>query len=191
MKQSVGINSLIFPNPVIVAGTYDEQGEPNAATLAWGGIGCSDPQSVTIAVRPSRHTFEALQRTKAFTVNLPSAVYAAETDFFGLASGRNTRKFEATGLTPVHGEFVDAPYIAEFPYCMECVVTHTLDLGSHTLFVGAVKDVKVDELYVNEQGVLDFEKANILSFDPGIKAYRAPGEFVGQAYSIGKKFISK
>ncbi|MDR1358234.1 MAG: flavin reductase family protein [Coriobacteriales bacterium] len=190
MKQSAGRLGLVFPNPVLVVGTYDQRGEPNVATLAWGGIASSGPESVSIAVRPSRYTFEALQRTRAFTVNLPSVEYAAEADFFGMVSGRTTRKLEATGLTPVHGEFVDAPYIAEFPYCMECEVVQSLDLGQHTLFIGEVKDVKIDEALMDEEGNLRWGEARILTFDSGMRTYRAPGEVVGDAFSTGRKFIS-
>ena len=190
MKQSIGLSERLFPSPVMVVGTYDKNGEPNAATLAWGGTASSGPQSVSIAVRPSRYTYEALQRTKAFTVNLPSVEHAAAADYFGLVSGRNERKFEVTRLTPVHGEFVDAPYIAEFPFCMECEVIHVLDLGVHSLFVGEVKDIKVEESFLDEQGNPQWEQARILTFDSGLRAYRAPGEVVGEAFSIGKRFIS-
>ncbi|MDR1088965.1 MAG: flavin reductase family protein [Coriobacteriales bacterium] len=190
MKQSAGRLGLLFPNPVLVVGTYDQRGEPNVATLAWGGIASSGPESVSIAVRPSRYTFEALKRTGAFTVNLPSVAYAAEADFFGMVSGRTIRKLEATGLTPVHGEFVDAPYIAEFPYNMECEVVQSLDLGQHTLFIGEVRDVKIDETLIDEEGNPRWGEAKILGFDSGMRAYRAPGEVMGDAFSIGRKFIS-
>jgi flavin reductase (DIM6/NTAB) family NADH-FMN oxidoreductase RutF len=191
MKQSLGNHGLIFPNPVLVVGTYDVNGEPNVATLAWGGIASSGPNAISIAVRPSRYTFEALQRTGAFTVNLPSVEYAAETDYFGIVSGRNVNKFEVTGLTPLHGEFVDAPYIEEFPYHLECTVTHTLDLGVHFLFVGEVKDTKISTVLIGSNGQVSWEGANILTFDAMSRTYRAPGEIVGEGFSIGKKFISK
>jgi flavin reductase (DIM6/NTAB) family NADH-FMN oxidoreductase RutF len=191
MKRSVAAPGLLFPNPVMVVGTYDKQGVPNAATLAWGGVASSGPESVSIAVRPSRYTYEALQRSKAFTINLPSVSYAAEADFFGLVSGRDVRKFEVTGLTPVRGDHVDAPFILEFPYSLECAVTHTLDLSAHTLFIGEIKDVKVDEsLLDNEQGAILWEKAHILTADSGLRAYRAPGERVGEAYTIGRRYLS-
>ena len=189
MKKSIGISERLFPSPVIVVGTYNEYGEPNAATFAWGGTASSEPQSVSIAVRPSRYTYEALQRTKAFTVNLPSVEYASAVDYFGLVSGRNARKFAVTRLTPVHGEYVDAPSIAEFPFSMECEVTHVLDLGVHSLFVGAVKDIKVDELFLDDWGNFQFEEARILTYDSAIRAYRDPGKVVGRAFSIGKKYI--
>ncbi|MDR2672687.1 MAG: flavin reductase family protein [Coriobacteriales bacterium] len=190
MKKSVGTLGLLFPNPVLVVGTYDSAGEPNAATLAWGGIASSGPEAVSIAVRPSRHTYEALLRTKAFTINLPSVEHAAAVDYFGIATGRTARKFAVTGLTPVRGSVVDAPYIAEFPFNMECQVVESLDLGAHTLFIGHVKDVKVSELLLTEDGNLDWQTASILTFDAALRVYRAPGEIVGNAFSIGKKYIS-
>ena len=190
MKQSIGASERLFPCPVMVVGTYDEHGEPNVATFSWGGTASSGPQSVSIAVRPSRYTFEALQRTKAFTVNLPSVEHAAAVDYFGIVSGRDEHKLEATQLTPVRGEYVDAPYIAEFPFCMECKVTHVIDLGVHSLFIGAVQDIKVDETYINDQGIFMWKAAKILTFDSTLRAYRAPGELIGEAFTIGKKFIA-
>jgi len=189
MKKSVGVYGRIFPNPVLVVGTYTANGEPNAATIAWGGIASSGPASVSIAVRPSRCTFEALQRTGAFTINLATVEYAAAVDYFGITSGFDTHKFDTTGLTPVRGDFVDAPYIKEFPYNMECHVTNVVNLGEHSLFIGQVMDVKVDESILDDDGSPNWELARILSFDSSLKVYRAPGEIVGDAYSIGHKYI--
>ncbi|MDR2109205.1 MAG: flavin reductase family protein [Coriobacteriales bacterium] len=191
MKKSLGAESIIFPNPVLVVGTYDITGKANAVTLAWGGIACSNPPAVSIAVRPSRHSHEALVRTKAFTVNLPSVEQAAYADYFGIVSGRDVDKFRATGLTPVRGERVDAPYIEEFPYNLECKVTHSLELGTHTLFIGEVVDVKIDQTYVDENGKASWEAARLLSFDSRGRLYRAPGEVVADAYSVGRRWMAR
>jgi flavin reductase (DIM6/NTAB) family NADH-FMN oxidoreductase RutF len=181
MKKSLGARSLIYPNPVLVVCTYDENGKANGATLAWGGIASSGPSAVSIAVQPIRYTYEALLKRRAFTVNLAPAKYAAEADYFGIVSGRDYDKFAETGLTAVRSELVDAPYIAEFPYALECVVTHTLDLGVHTLFIGEVKDVKSD---ADSWG--DFD---LLTFDAASRDYRIPGKAVAKAFDSGKKFI--
>jgi flavin reductase (DIM6/NTAB) family NADH-FMN oxidoreductase RutF len=190
MKRSIGANSLIYPNPVMVVGTYDINGNPNLITLAWGGIACSEPPAVSIAVRPSRYSHEALLRTRAFTVNIPSVLHAPQADYCGIVSGSKADKFATCGLTPVHGEVVDAPYVAEFPYAMECEVIHTLELGSHTLFIGAVKNVLVDEQLIDADGALNWEGAKLLTFDSAAQAYRAPGEAVAPAFKVGKKHIS-
>ncbi|MDR1495857.1 MAG: flavin reductase family protein [Clostridiales Family XIII bacterium] len=187
MKKSIGAREMIFPNPVMIVGTYDKDGAPNAANFAWGGIAASEPMAISVAVRPSRYTFENLNLKKAFTVNLPSPSFTAEADYFGIASGRDVNKFEKTGLTPVSGDFVDAPYIEEFPVNIECAVLHAIDLGSHTLFIGEIKDIKVDEALAADLKGL-WHAAQILTYDSFAMSYRLPGEEVAKAFSCGLKF---
>lgn len=183
-KKSIGTPGLIFPNPVLVVATYDKDGKANAATLAWGGVASSGPAAVSIAVQPRRYTYEALLERKAFTVSPAPAKYAAEADYFGLASGRDADKFAVTGLTPVKSDIVDAPYIAEFPYVLECVVTHTLDLGMHTLFIGEIKNALIDD------GASDMWSGfDLLTFDAANRDYRLPGKAAAKAFEAGKKFL--
>jgi flavin reductase (DIM6/NTAB) family NADH-FMN oxidoreductase RutF len=171
----------------MIVGTYDKDGAPDAAAFAWGGVASSDPAALSVAVRPSRYTYENLMLKKAFTVNLPSPEYADESDYFGIVSGRDVNKFERTGLTPVAGEYVDAPYIEEFPVNIECVVTHTLDLGAHTLFIGEVKDLKVDDaLAADVKGL--WAASRILTYDSFAMTYRQPGDEAAKAFSCGLKY---
>jgi flavin reductase (DIM6/NTAB) family NADH-FMN oxidoreductase RutF len=187
MKKSIGVRETIFPNPVMIVGTYDRDGVPNAAAFAWGGVASSDPASLSVAVRPSRYTHENLMTKKAFTINLPSPEYVDEADYFGIVSGRNVNKFEKTGLTPVKGEHVDAPYIDEFPINIECSVSHILDLGAHTLFIGKVKDIKVDEaLSADLKGL--WAASQTLTYDSLALSYRLPGEEAAKAFSCGLKY---
>jgi flavin reductase (DIM6/NTAB) family NADH-FMN oxidoreductase RutF len=187
MKKSIGIRETIFPNPVMIVGTYDESGAPDVAAFAWGGVASSDPAALSVAVRPSRYTYENLMLKKAVTVNLPSPEYTDESDYFGIVSGRDVNKFERTGLTPVAGEYVDAPYIEEFPVNIECVVTHTLDLGAHTLFIGEVKDIKVDDaLAADVKGL--WGASRILTYDSLALTYRQPGDEIAKAFSCGLKY---
>jgi len=186
MKKNLGTPSLLFPNPVMVCCTYDRQGKPNAATLAWGGIASSKPAAITIAVQPKRYTYEALMERKAFTVNLVPQKYAAAADYFGIASGRNADKFQVTGLTPVPSGAVDAPYIEEFPFMLACEVTHTLDLGMHTLFVGEIRECLADadaERLLSEHPVI--------MFDAGARKYLIPGGEAADAFSAGKVFLEE
>lgn len=188
MKKSIGPRDLIFPNPAVVVGTYDEKGVANMIAIAWTGIASSDPASIAIAVRPSRYSHANILHRKAFTVNLPSAAYLDETDYFGIVSGRDTDKLADTGLTAVKGEFVDAPYIEEFPYIVECELSHHLDLGAHTLFIGAIRDIRVDEVIMDEKGTIAWEKAGILTYEGSGRQYLLPGAPAGKAFSAGLRF---
>jgi flavin reductase (DIM6/NTAB) family NADH-FMN oxidoreductase RutF len=187
MKKSIGAKTLLFPTPVLIIGTYDEKGVPNAMNVAWGGIASSEPPCVTISVREQRKTYQNILATKAFTVNIPSEKYMKEADYFGIISGKTEDKFKATGLTPVKGEHVNAPYIGEFPLVVECALKETHKLGVHTQFIGEIKDVKVEESALNAKGFPDPELMKAFMFDPGTSAYYATGKFLGQAFTIGKK----
>ena len=112
MKKSLGAKTLLYPTPVLVVGTYDKAGTPNAAVVAWGGICCSTPPCVAISLRKATYSYGNIVERKAFTISIPSESHARDADYFGMASGRNGNKFVATGLTPIKSELVDAPYVS-------------------------------------------------------------------------------
>jgi len=187
MKKSLGARTLVSPTPVWVIGSYDKDSKPNVMTAAWVGICCSKPPSVAISLRKATYTYSNIVERKAFTVNIPSEKYVRETDYFGIASGKDVDKFLATGLTPVKSELVDAPYVQEFPLVLECKVIHTIEIGLHTQFIGEILDVKADETVLGEKGLPDIEKIRPLLFSPEVRTYHKVGDYLGQAFSIGRK----
>ena len=191
MKKDIGKKPLLFPTPVLVVATYDAQGAPNAMTAAWGGICCSDPFCVTVSLRKATYTYNSLMERKAYTVNIPGKKYMVEADYFGIASARDEDKFAATGLTPVRSDFVDAPYIEEFPINLECKIVHIADLGLHTQFVGEVANIKADSAIIDDESIPMIEQIMPLIFAPNSRRYYTVGEQVGKAFSIGKPLMKK
>ncbi len=191
MKRSLGALTPAMPLPVWVIGSYGEDGSPCLMTVAWCGVCCSEPPCVAVAVRKSRLTHANIAVRGCFTVNIPSERYAAEADYCGLVSGRDADKFAAAGLTAVAGEFVDAPYVEDFPLALECVVAQAVDLGSHTLFVGRVADAKADEAVLGENGLPDMAKVKPLACSPADRNYYAVGSVLGGTYSLGRGFAPK
>ncbi len=187
MKISLGAKTIVLPTPVLIIGTYDSRDVPNAMAVAWGGICCSDPPAVAISVRKARHTYGNLMAKKAFTVNIPSERYLSEADYFGVASGKTENKFERSGLTPVRAEFVDAPFVAEFPIVLECAVIKVTEIGVHTQFIGEIKDVKADQAVIGAQNTLDISRVKPFWFNPADLGYYAVGGYLAKAYSAGKK----
>jgi flavin reductase (DIM6/NTAB) family NADH-FMN oxidoreductase RutF len=187
MKKSFGAKTLIFPTPVWCVGSYDTNGKPNVMTIAWGGICCSKPPCVTISLRKATYTYGNIIERQAYTLNVPSERFVREADYFGIASGRDADKFMETGLTPVKSEFVDAPYIDEFPMVLECKVIHHYEIGLHTHFVGEILDVKIEESMLAEGEKPDIEKIRPIVFSPDVRQYHNVGEFIGNAFNIGRK----
>lgn len=189
MKISLGAKALAQPAPLWIVGSYDDRSRPNVMAAAWGGICCSKPPCIAVSLREERHSYASILARKAFTVSVPSAQYAGQADYFGLASGRDTDKFARTGLTPVASDVVDAPYVGEFPLILECVLVRTVPLGIHVQFVGEIRDVKADEGVLDDSGYPDASKVQPLIFTPVGRAYHTIGAYVGQAFDLGRPYL--
>jgi len=187
MKQSIGAKTLAFPTPTWVVGTYDMNGKPNVMTIAWGGICCSNPPCVTVSLRKATYSYAGIMENKAFTVSIPSEAYVKQADHFGIVSGRDEDKFEATCLTPVRSELVPAPYVGEFPVVLECKLLNAFEIGLHTMFVGEIVDIKAEEDVLDEKGSLDIEKIRPVIYSTGNRSYYGIGKSLGNAYTIGKE----
>jgi len=187
MKKSIGAKTIVYPTPVFVVGTYDQDGKANVMTAAWGGICCSRPPCVTISLRKATYTYGNLMHRKAYTISIPSEEQVREADYFGIASGRKEDKFEKTGLTAVRSNLVDAPHIEEFPFILECKLIHTLEIGLHTQFVGEILDIKVSEEMLTEKNRPQIEKIKPFLFDPGSSSYYKIGDCLAKSFSVGKE----
>lgn len=186
-KVSVGPKAYIMPKPALVVGSYDENGKPNIMTAAWAGICNSSPLSLAVSIRPSRKTYENIMASKSFTVNVPSVQYVAEMDYVGQISGHNEDKFTKLGLTPIKSELVNAPYIKEFPVAIECELIKTVDLGSHTQFIGKIKDTKLDANCVKENGKIDVNAINPVFYESDF--YYSYGVPVAKPWDAYKVFL--
>ena len=185
-KKSLGPRTIVFPAPVLIVGSYDAAGRPNAMNAAWGGICCSQPPCVAVSLRAATHSHGCIMRRKAFTISIPSVAHAREADYLGIASGRDADKFAAAGLTPVRSAVVDAPYVGEFPLVLECAVLHVFELGLHTQFVGEIKDCKADAAVLGPGGLPDIARVQPIVYAPGAGVYHAVGAPLGQAHALGK-----
>lgn len=191
-KRSLGALPLIYPLPAVLVCVYDAKGKANVMTAAWTGICCSEPLSLGVSVQPVRWTHDALLARKAFTVGIPSESMLEATDFVGMASGRRYDKFAMAGITPVPSEIVDAPYVAECPVVLECQLSRSISLGSHTLMIGTILDVKADEDCLAADGSHpDISKVAPLVFDSGSRSYFSLGKPVGKAFSAGKSLFAR
>ncbi|MBU0984217.1 MAG: flavin reductase family protein [candidate division Zixibacteria bacterium] len=188
MKKSLGPKTIAYPTPVWLVGSYDSNNKPNVMTVAWGGICCSNPPSVGISLRKATFTYGNIVERQAYTISIPSIDRVREADYFGMASGRKENKFEATGLTAVRSDLVDAPYVDECPVVIECRLAHSFEIGLHTQFVGEIIDIKADQEVLGTKGLPDIAAIRPFIYAPQDGSYYAVGECIGQAYKIGKEF---
>ena len=184
MKKDLKAVSGIFPMPVLMIGTYNEDGSVDVMNAAWGMA-----QSMThlkLCLTESHKTVKNMKRTGYCTVALATKDYIAESDYLGLVSANTvSNKFEKTGLHSVKSEKVDAPVIEEYPITMECKVVGFEEDGT----LVEVVNVLADEKYINQDGSLKLDEMGIISYDPYGHGYYEITNKVGQAFTDGKKLM--
>ena len=184
MRKNFGPNPWLYPMPVLIIGSYDENDLPNAMNAAWGGI--SEGDEISICISEGHKTTKNIIEKKAFTISIPYVKNVAEADFVGIASGNNDPdKMKKTGWTSVKSEFVDAPIFEQLPMTLECKLKF-YDEESCRL-VGQIVNVCADESILGEDGKIDLVKFKPITFDPVHHTYVALGEKVGNAFNDGKK----
>ncbi|MHA1194860.1 MAG: flavin reductase family protein [Promethearchaeota archaeon] len=123
--------------------SMDKQRKPNVMALLWKTIGeLWMIPVITIAVAPSRYTFNLLtEGIPEFTVNIPSKKISHAINITGSVSGRNTDKFAKAGLEIIKGERTKVPTIKDSILSYECKIIHSCKSGkmaSHHLFFGEI-----------------------------------------------------
>ncbi len=180
MRKNFGPKTWMYPLPVLIVGTYDENGNPNAMNAAWGGI--YDTDQVMLCLSHGHKTYKNIQCKGAFTVSMGTADMAVACDYVGMASGNKVEnKFEKAGFTAAKSEFVDAPIINELPMTLECKLVGETPEG---IIVGQIVNVSADESILTE-GKIDPALLKPITFDPVNNSYRILGEEVAKAFSAG------
>jgi flavin reductase (DIM6/NTAB) family NADH-FMN oxidoreductase RutF len=191
MKISLPAQTILLPSPVLVIGTYCADGKANIMTAAWGGIASSKPPCISISLREATLTYHNIKQTGAFTVNIPSEKYVKEADFAGVASGKEYDKFKMTGLTPEKSQLVNAPFVKEFPYALECNLIKQVDLNLHTMFIGEIVGMIADKEVLTENQLPDIEKVLPLLWGSfgNMAYYGINTKKLGGSFSLGKGLL--
>ena len=183
MRKNFGAKTWVYPMPVLIIGTYDENGTPNAMNAAWGGV--YDTNQVMVCLSHDHKTTENIKKTGAFTVSFATAETVAPCDYVGIVSANDEPdKFAKAGFHATKSEFVNAPIIDELPMTLECKLVRFNEDG---ICIGGIVNVSADESVLDEKGKVDAKKLDPIIYDGVTHAYWSFGEKVGQAFSDGKK----
>lgn len=157
-KIEANLRTCLQPTPKVIVSCRDREGNNNALAVAYC-CNCSyDPPMVMVGIVPSRYSYNIINETGVFIVNVPTKDQKEIFDYLGSHSGRNEDKFANLALKTEEGEVVNAPLISECPVCIECTVTSSILTGSHEMFVGKIEKIHVDENLVNDNGRIDYSK---------------------------------
>ena len=185
MRKNFGAKSWMLPMPVLIVGTYNEDGTPDAMNAAWGGI--YESNQIMISLAESHRTTENIRRTGVFTVSFGTAATAVACDYVGIVSAKvNPEKVQRAGWHATAGEHVNAPLFAELPMALEC---RLLKFNEDGICIGEIVNVSADERVLDGEGRIDARLLDPLIYDGATQSYWRFGERVGQAFSDGKQLL--
>lgn len=180
MRKNFGAKPFLFPQPVMIIGTYDTNGEANAMNAAWGGIVGMDEILISLG---NHQTTDNLMKNRAFTVSMADADHVAACDYVGIVSKRNEpHKMEKAGFTTTKSKIVNAPVINELPLTLECELVKVLD----GMILGRIVNVCAEERILDESGGISLDKFSPITYDTVNMKYYRLGSCVGKAFSDGK-----
>lgn len=179
-RVDFGAKPVMYPMPVLIVGTYDENDVPNAMNAAWGII--TDMNEISISMSEHKTT-ENLAKTGAFTVSMATEDTVVPCDYVGVESAKKVPdKFKKAGFHATRSQHVNAPLIDELPMALECKVK-SFENG---ILIGEIVNVTADESVLTD-GKIDPKKLKPIAFDPVNNTYMGLGEVVGKAFSDGLK----
>ena len=184
MKKDLGVLPALFPMPVLMIATYDENEVVDVMNAAWGQI--CDNDKILLSLTETHKTVANIILNKAFTVALADQKHMDVADYFGIASGNRVKdKFSRTGYKAIKSDKVNAPIIEEFPLVMECELAEIIETDSVYGIVGRIINVKANEEVLDDKNKVDVQKLNALMFDQFQNGYYVVGDKVGQAWYEG------
>lgn len=182
MRKNLGVKPYLYPQLVMIIGTYDKDGKPNVMNAAWGGMADYDKIFVCMS---SHKTTENIDITKEFSVSIGDASHVVECDYVGIVSAnQEVNKMEKSKFTTSKAEFVNAPIINELPLCLECKLIKVLE---EDLYLAQIVNVNADESILDENGKVSLEKFVPISYDPSTHGYYKVSGRVGNAFNDGNK----
>lgn len=178
----------ITPLPVLMVGTYDDEGNADVMNIAWGGQCGPKHIALNIGITPEeKKTLKNIKIKNEFTVSYATKSTVEISDYFGLFSGNVVDKIEESGVTVEKAENVDAPIIKEYPLTVECKVLSINEELGEMKVIGEIINMTADESILDEDGNVSVDKLQPIMFDSIGNTYRVIGEVVGQAFNDGLK----
>ncbi len=161
--KSFGQKPWMLPQPVMIIGTYNADGTPNAMNAAWGGQW--DAKEIMISMG-AHATTENLARCNEFTVAFATQSTMVAADYVGIVSAKNDpQKMQKTGWNAVKAPNVSAPVFTDFPITYECRILQKIDESAEGYYIVAeIVNTLVDENYLDAEGNPDVAKMQLIAY---------------------------
>lgn len=146
------VYQLLEPGPVVLL-TTARKGRANIMAMSWHMVVEFEPPLIACIVSESDYSFSALRTTRQCVIAVPTVKLAAEVVRIGNCSGKDTDKFRTFGLTPLPGQRVAPPLVAQCFANLECHVVDTRLVKRYSLFILQVLKAWMDPTQKNPKTI--------------------------------------
>lgn len=184
MHKVVKNKNYLFPMPVLMIGTYDENGKPNLMNAAWGTM--EDSDVILIELTKEHMTSKNIIRNKEFTVAFADKDHVKEADYVGIVSQNDVSdKIEKSHLHYEKADGINAPLFSDFPISLNCKLERIDETNNDFVVYGKIVSISVDDKCLNSDGKLDLSLCNLITYNSIDHSYRVLGEKVADAFKVG------
>ena len=143
------LTSLVVPRPIAWVSTRGEDGTLNLAPFSFFAAIASSPMLVSVSIGTrkgvAKDSFKNILHRRAFCVNVVTEAQLEAMNRTSAELSPDKDEFAHAGLIAAQAHTVDAPYVANCPAVLECVLFGEMDLGAPgSLIVGEVTAVRLD-----------------------------------------------
>lgn len=176
----------VGPRPICFASTIDENGVPNLAPFSFFNVFSANPPIAVFSparsgrTNTTKDTYNNVKKVPEVVINIVNYDIVQQMSLASSPYESGISEFEKSGLTPIASELVKPFRVKESPVQMECKVNQVIELGAEggagNLVVCEVVKIHIDEAILDESGVIDQQKIDLVARMGGNWYCRAHGE---------------
>lgn len=178
--------AAVAPRPIAFASTVDKDGAVNLSPFSFFNVFSANPPVMVFSParrginNTTKHTFENLLEVPETVISVVNHAMVEQMSLASTEYPKGTNEFVKAGFTQVASDKIKPPRVGESPVSFECVVDDIIELGHEggagNLIVSRVVMIHLNDAYLNDQGMLDTEKLDMVGRMGGSWYTRARGE---------------
>ncbi len=179
--------SAVAPRPIAFASTIDEGGNPNLSPFSFFNVFSANPPILIFSParrgrdNTTKHTFENIKVTREVVINVVNYAIAQQMSLSSTEYAKGVNEFEKAGFTMLPSDTIKPFRVAESPVQFECKVNEIVELGTEggagNLIICEVLKMHIDESVLDDSGMIDQQKLDLIARAGGSYYSRAKNGF--------------
>ena len=167
------LQSAVAPRPIAFASTVDQNGKANLSPFSFFNVFSANPPILVFSparrVRNNtvKHTLVNCEQTRQVVINVVNYSIVQQASLSSTEYPEGVNEFLKSGLTMLPSDIVKPYRVKESPVQFECKVNEIISLGENggagNLVICEVVKIHIDQEILDENGVIDQHKIDLVS----------------------------